>query len=106
MPIKHVFNRSGEPVSDDGSTILTIQLWAESLSVEDKAVWDSAEAARLAAEQQQVDLGNLTLEEDTGNYIWADGADTESVSVAEWVVFYNRYNAENNVTVTVTIEEV
>lgn len=95
---KQEFNFDGVPVTEDGSTLLTMHLWAETtLSTEDKAAFDAAEAARVTAVQQQVDLGNLTIEEETGNYIWIAGADTDVVVLPEWEVFFNRYNAENGV---------
>jgi hypothetical protein len=95
---KQEFNFDGVPVQEDGSTLLTMQDWALTLSTEDKAAYDAAEESRVAAVQQQVDLGNLTIEEDTGFYIWAAGADTDVVVLPEWEIFFNRFNTENNIT--------
>ena len=102
MPVKQLFNFDGVPVAADGSTLLTINVWAETaLSEEDKAAYDAAEEARLAAVQEQIDLGNLTIDE-SNNYIWADGTNTDVVVLPEWEVFFNRYNLENGITFSET----
>lgn len=96
MPVKQSFEFQDVPVLDDGNT-LTLELWVETLSEEEQAAFQAAEDARVAAVEEQVAAGNLTIVEDTGEYIWADGADPLSVVVDEWYAFFERYNTENNI---------
>jgi hypothetical protein len=96
-------NWTNVPTTSDGSTLLTITIWANTaLSVEEKASYDVAFAAQQAAIREQAKLGNLSINTTTGDYTWAEGTDQMTVNSAEWLVFFDRYIEENNITFSTT----
>ena len=96
--VRQTFNFSNVPLNEDGITSLSIDRWSHTLSTVDKIAYKYAQIAREAAVQQQIELGNLTIEADTGAYIWVAGADKSSVVLPEWEIFFNRFTSENGIT--------
>lgn len=107
MPIKQQPTFNNMPISSDGSTVLNLEAWVmETLTAEEQAQYTAAEQERVNLVQAQIDLGHLTIDEETGALVWADGAETSSIVPEAWYAFFQRYITENNITFTDNFEDI
>jgi hypothetical protein len=89
--------------SDNNEKIITLDEWVTTLSQEEQEKFQRAQIRQRKFRQDAIDKGNMIISKgdantNEGSYIWKDEetARVNKKTDGTWLVFWNRYIAENN----------